>query len=98
MTKNEVKDKKHSEAELLLLESFSLSSPTLSFKNNRRYSKKCTKMYEVIRLMEMKMRVKMKNILHRYDLKRPRSRNGHKYTKYKMSLSIMIVVNIKQNT
>ena len=55
-------------------------------------------MYEVIRLMAMKMRVKMKNILHRYDLKRPRSRNGHKYTKYKMSLSIMIVVNIKQNT
>ena len=33
----------------------------------------------------MKMRLKMKNRSHRYDINRPRPRNGHKYIKYKMS-------------
>ena len=31
------------------------------------------------------------------DLKRPRPRHGHKYTKYKMFLSIMMVICIKQH-
>ena len=35
--------------------------------------------------MTLKMRLKIKNRSHRYDLNRPRSRHGHKYTKYKMS-------------
>ena len=37
--------------------------------------------------MSMKMRVKMKNRSQRYELNRPRSRYGPKYTKYKMCLS-----------
>ena len=41
-TKSQVKAKQHSEAELLQFENYSLSSSTLSSKNNRRYSKKCT--------------------------------------------------------
>ena len=36
----------------------------------------------------MKMRLKMKNRSHRYDINRPRPRYGHKYTKYKMCFSI----------
>ena len=35
--------KQHPEVEHLLFENYSLSSTTLSFKNNRRYSKKCRK-------------------------------------------------------
>ena len=29
--------------------------------------------------------MKMKNKSHRYDINRPRSRHGHKYSKYKVS-------------
>ena len=32
----------------------------------------------------MKMRLKMKKRSHRYDINRPRPRNVHKFTKYKM--------------
>ena len=39
----------------------------------------------------------MKNRLHRYDINRPRPRNRHKYTKYKMCLSIMMAICIKQH-
>ena len=38
----------------------------------------------------------MKNRSHRYDVIRPRSWHGHKYTEHKMCLSIIIVVCIKQ--
>ena len=34
---------------------------------------------------------------HRYDMNRPRPRHGHKYTKYKMCLSIMMVICTKQH-
>ena len=81
--KNQAKAKQHPEAELLLFENYSLSSPTLSSKNNRRY---CTKnkrvcLNEVIRLMIMKMRLKMKTRSHIYDINRARLKHGHKYTR-----------------
>ena len=31
----------------------------------------------------MKIKVKMKKRSHRYDINRPRSRHGHRYSKYK---------------
>ena len=37
------------------------------------------------------MRLKMKNRSPRYELNSPRPRHGHKYTTYKMCLSIMMV-------
>ena len=43
LIKNQAKVKQHPKAELLLFENYSLSSFTLSSKNNRRYSKKCTR-------------------------------------------------------
>ena len=47
--------------------------------------------------MTMKMRLKMKNRSQRYDINRSRPRHGHKYTKYKTCLSIMMVVCINQH-
>ena len=47
--------------------------------------------------MAMKMRLKMKSRSHRYDINRPRPRHGHKHNKYKMCLSIMMVICIKQH-
>ena len=39
----------------------------------------------------------MKKKAHRYDINRPRPRNRHKFTKYKMYISIMmVVIGIKQ--
>ena len=37
------------------------------------------------------------NELHRYDINRPRTRHGHKYTKYKMCFSMTVVIRIKQH-
>ena len=45
--------------------------------------------------MALTMRLKMKNRSHRYDINRPRPRYGHKYTKCKMCLIIMMVICIK---
>ena len=41
--KSQAKAKQHLEDELSLFENYSFSSSTLSFKNNRRYFKNCTK-------------------------------------------------------
>ena len=39
----------------------------------------------------------MKSRSQRYDINRPRSRDGEKYTKYKMCPGIMMVICIKQH-
>ena len=54
--KNQTNAKQHPKAELLLFENYSHSSSTLSFKNNRTYSKKkkenkCFCIHEIIRLI-----------------------------------------------
>ena len=81
---------------------YSLFSSKLSSKNNRRYSKKPTKnkyvcLNRVIRLITMKMKLKMKNRSHRYGINRPRLGHGHKYTRHKMFLGIMVVICIKEH-
>ena len=43
------------------------------------------------------MRLKIKNRSQRYDINWPRSRHGHKYTKYKMNQSVMMLICIKQH-
>ena len=45
----------------------------------------------------MKMKVKMKNRSQRYDINKPRSRHGEKYSKYKKCLTMMTLMCIKQN-
>ena len=47
--------------------------------------------------MTGRMWLKIKNISHRYDINRPRPRHGHKYTKRKMFLSILMIICIKQH-
>ena len=47
--------------------------------------------------MTMKMRPEMKNRSYTYDINRAKSRHGHRYTKYKMRLSIMMVICINQH-
>ena len=36
--------------------------------------------------------MKMKNRSHRCDINRPRSRHGHKYSKYKKCLSMIVYI------
>ena len=43
------------------------------------------------------MKMKIKNRSHRYDINRPRSKYGHKYSKYKTFLSIVMLICIKQH-
>ena len=50
---------------------------------------KCFCFYEITRLIIM--RLKMKIGSHRYDINRTSPRHGHKYTRYKMYLSMMTV-------
>ena len=39
----------------------------------------------------------MRNRLHGYDINRSRSRQGHKYTKYKKRPSMMVLIYINQD-
>ena len=91
--KNKGKAKQHPEVEFLLFENFLLCSPTLSFKNNRIYKKcakyKCVYFNDVIRLMTIKVRLKMKNRLQRYNINRRKPIPRPKYTNYKLYVSIM---------
>ena len=43
------------------------------------------------------MKAKKKNRSHRYDINRPTSRHGLTYSKYKKSLSMMMLICIKQH-
>ena len=45
----------------------------------------------------MKIKKKMKNRLHRYDINRPRSRNEHKYNGYKKCLIMIMLLCTKQH-
>ena len=97
LAKNQEKAKQHPEAELLLYENYSVSSSVLLSETNIRYSKKCTKtsascFNEIIWLIIMKLRLKMKNRSHKYSTNRTRSRHGQKCTKHKMYLITMMAM------
>ena len=57
----------------------------------------CVCFYEIIRLIIMKMEMQMKNRSHRYDIDRPKCWHGHKYSKYKKRLSMVMLMCIKQH-
>ena len=52
---------------------------------------KCICFHEIIKLTVMKIKMKMKNRSHRYGTNRTRSSYGHKYSKYKKFLSMMML-------
>ena len=86
--KNQAKTKHHPQAEVSLFENYLLSSSTLSSKNNRAYSKiinKCPCFNMIISLIIKKIKMKMKNGSHRYDINRSGPKHGHIHTKYKVS-------------
>ena len=100
MEKNQANAKQHPETEILLKENYSVSSFMLSSKTKIRYSKKCVKSKCVCfnKIMWLIItRLKMKNGSHTYEINRTRPRHGHRYTKYKMCLSIMMVMCNKQH-
>ena len=72
MAKNEVNAKQHPEAELF--KNYSHFSSTLILKNSRTYSKKQACLYHKIYHDKS---IKMKHRLHRYNINRPRPRDGH---------------------
>ena len=45
----------------------------------------------------MKMMMKIQNRSQRYDINRPWSRHGHRYSKYKKCLTMMMLTCIKQH-
>ena len=53
---------------------------------------KCFYIHEIIRLIVRKMKMKKKTRSHRYDIDRPRSRHGHKYSTYKTCLSLIMLM------
>ena len=78
MARNEANAKQHLEAERILFEICSHFSSRVSSKINRTYlflknnqKNKCVCIHEVIGLIIMKIKVKMKNRSHRYDTNRP---------------------------
>ena len=76
LTKIQAKVKQHLEAQRLLLENFLLFYPRFH-PEIIKISKKCTN---------------NNYTCFNEDINRPSPRHGHKYTKYKMCLSIMVVV------
>ena len=52
---------------------------------------RCVCIQKIIRLV-IKMEMKMKDIPHRDDMNRPKSGHGHKYSKYKKCLSMMMML------
>ena len=93
--KNQAKAKQHPDTELLLFENYSLSSSRYYPKIIEDISSfKDIYLNEVILLMKLNMMLKMK---YRCDINRPNPRHEHKYTKYKMCFSIMVVLYVKQH-
>ena len=62
-------------------------------KNKQR--NKCVCVDEIVRLIVMKMKVKRRS--YKCDINRPRSWHGHKYSKNKKCLSMMMFICIKQH-
>ena len=99
LAKNQAKAKQHPEAKLLLFENYSQSSSTLIIGHilKNKEKNKCVCILEIIRLIIMKMKIKMKNGLHKHNINRPTSRHEHKYSKYKICLSMIMLKCIKQH-
>ena len=88
LAKNKPNAKQQSEAEFVKIwKNCSHSFSTLWSKNDMTYSEKQTKRklvftHEITWLIIMKLKMKVKDRSHKLDMNRPRSRHGHKYSKY----------------
>ena len=97
--KNQTNAKQNPEVELLLFENYSHSSFTLTSKTIghilKNKQKKVVYVHKIIQLILTKMKMKIKSRSHRNDINRPRAR--HKHSKYERSLSMMMLICIKQH-
>ena len=101
--KSQANAEQHPESELFWFENYSYSSSILSSKNNRTYSKKNKQKNKVCRYSwdyttnhngnEDENEKPLRSL--RYDISRPRSRHGYKYSTYKKCLTMMMLVCIK---
>ena len=73
----------------MLFENYSHSSCRLSSKNNDTYSKKKKKSSASYSWDFAINQSKNDKRSHGYNINKPRSRHGHKFSKYKTSLSMM---------
>ena len=64
-------------------------------KNKQKNKHVCIR--EIMQLIIMKMKTKMKIDSHKYGINRSRCRYGHKYSKYMKRLSMMMLICIKQH-
>ena len=69
---------------------------------NRTYAKNKQKnkhacIHEIMQLIIMKMKTKMKTDSRKYGINKPSCRHGHKYSKYVKCLSMMMLICIKQH-
>ena len=64
-------------------------------KNKQKNKHVC--IHEIMQLIIMKMKTKMKIDSRKYGINRPRGRHGHKYSKYMKRLSMMMLICIKQH-
>ena len=100
LVKSQANIKQHPKAEHLLFENYSHFASTLIINRTKiignilKYTQNNNYVciHEIIRLIKMKMKMKMKNRSQRYDIYRPSSRRGLKYSKYKKCLSIMMLI------
>ena len=53
--------------------------------------------HEIMQIIIMKMKTKVKRDSRKYSINRPRSRHGHKYSKYRKRLSMIMLICIKQH-
>ena len=100
IAKTQVKAKQNPEAELFLLETIStflLFYPKLIWDTLRNAQKTSICFNEIIWLIIMKIRLKVKNESHRCDINRTRPKRGYKCTEDKMCLMMMIVMSNKQH-
>ena len=96
--KDQVNAKQYPEAELLLFENYSdSSSKTKGYILKNKQKNKYVCVYQIIRLIIMKMKMKIKKKSLRCDINRPRSRHVYKHSKYKKCLSLMMLIYIKQH-
>ena len=98
LAKNKPNAKKHTEAELLLYENYLHYSSILSSKNNSSYSNSKKQAKEQMCLYSKDYTISHKNVdenekqSHRDDMNRPKSGHGHKYSKHKKCLSMMMML------
>ena len=102
LAKNQANAKHQHEAELLLFESYSHSSSTLSSKIigqilKNKQKNKCVCIHEIIRLIIMKMKMKMKNRSYIYDINRPTPIHGEGNIVNIKCLSMTMFICIKQH-